>query len=542
MLSFKSFLLLSLLLLATFAHDAHDESSDYQPTQDFEDEIIDPEHHDNEFYRGEMKCKHDELNHQPGFLRVLEEEVPQAEDGNRMLASASQMRIYPYYKTLASSAPSDYTSYIQYQLAPPVIAFFQAALQVKYRISGGLSVPSVQKQLCGKNTPSVLFGGGVAADYFIFFDSTYDGSGSWVAESYVCFMSETNGRPLITTTKFNRALLVNAGGNVLLHEKNTNLLIHEMTHVLGFSTSLYPYFLDSNGRRRSGHIKSGKLDGTTSTIIATPVLTQRLRNFFGCSSLAGAYMENSGSVATAGSHFERRQFVFEHMSSGLLYQQRISQFTFALLEDSGWYYPNYNYAEPYNFGAGQGCGFLFNTCSSANSNFGEFCRGTAANRGCSFQGRGGGTCQSDFRSDGCKYILPNVNYDCENPQAANYARLPGLQTFGRGAGSKCFEGTLASTSSSTTQTSFCFKSTCSGSGSGTVLSVQIGSKKVTCRKAGAVTIPGYFGSFECPDPLYFCQTSGRSFCPRNCMGRGYCQNGKCVCYKGFKGTDCGLNI
>jgi len=329
---------------------------------------------------------------------------------------------------------------------------------------------------------------------------------------------------------------------VLLHEKNTYLLLHEITHVLGFSTSLYPYFVDNSGRRRSGHIKSGKIDGSTSMVISTPVLTQRLRRFFGCSSLAGAYMENSGSSATAGSHFERRQFVFEYMSSGLLNQQRISQFTFALLEDSGWYVPNYNYAEPYHFGQGQGCGFLFNKCANSGFNFGEFCKGTVNNRGCSFQGRGGGTCQSDFRSDGCKYYLPNVNYDCENTGAANYARLPGLQTFGRGANSKCFEGSLASTSSSATKTSFCFKYTCQGSGSNTVLNVKVGTKNVSCRRQGAVTIPGYYGSFNCPDPLYFCSTTGRSFCPRNCMGRGYCSNGKCVCYKGYKGTDCGLHI
>jgi len=544
MVSLKALLLLALLFVAVSTSDHgsdHDHDHDHDHDYDLENEVNDDD--DNDFYKGHMSCKHDELNHNPEFMDIDEEDTTTIDDEGRLLASSSsQLRIYPYYGFLTSTAPSAYTSYVQYQLVPPVISYFQAALQVRYRVSGALKVPSVQRQLCGKNTPNILLNGGVAADFFIFFDSTYEGSGSWVAESYVCFMATTSNRPLIATTKFNRALFLNSNGNTLTHEKNVYLLLHEMTHLLGFSTSLYPYFLDNNGKRRTGHIKSGYLDGTVSTVLSTPTLTQALRNFFGCSSLIGAYMENSGSSATAGSHFERRQFVFEFMSSGLVFQQRVSKFTLALLQDSGWYVPNYNYAEPYYFGQGQGCGFLFNKCSGSGFNYGEFCKTSTATRGCTAQGRGGGNCQSDYRSDGCKYYSANVNYDCENPQAANYARLPSLQSFGRTAGSKCFEGTLATTSGSATQTSFCFKYTCYGSGSNTYVNVQVGSKVVTCRKQGSVSIAGYHGYVSCPDPLYFCQTQGKAYCPRNCMGRGYCSNNKCVCYKGYAGTDCGLYI
>ena len=530
-MTYKALLLLSLILIAVRASD-----SDFDPERDFEND------YDNDFYKGQVTCKHDELQHNPELLDIEEANNSTLDNEDRLLTSTSypQLRIYPYYNILAASAPATYTSYIEYQLVPPIVSYFEAALKVKYSVSGALKVPSVQTTVCGTATPSVLLNGGVAADFFIFFDSEYDGSSSWVAESYVCFMSTTSYRPLIATTKFNRALIKNPGTDVLLHEKNTYLLIHEMTHSLGFSTSLYPYFLDSNGKTRTGHIKSGTLDGTTSTVLSTSALTAALRTFFGCSTLTGAYMENSGSAATAGSHFERRQFVFEYMSSGLVYQQRISEFTFALLEDSGWYVPDYTYAEPYHFGQGQGCGFLFNTCSSSSFTYDEFCK--TSTRGCSFQGRGGGVCQSDLRSDGCKYYSPDVNDDCDNTAAASYARLPSLQTFGRGAESQCFNGNLASTISSATQTSFCFKYSCQGSGASTVVNVQVGTKTVTCKEEGSLSISGYYGSITCPDPLTFCTTTGKAYCPRNCMGRGYCSSGKCVCYKGYKGVDCGLNI
>ena len=481
-------------------------------------------------------CRHDKIKHDPKFIDV-DEDFHRNSD-SRNLGTAPNIRMYPYYNFL-TDAPSSYQQYIQYELAPPVIAYFQATLSVRYPITNLLSVPRVQTTVCNVNTPEILFQG-VKADYFIFYDSTYDSAESWIGDSTVCFMASGSNRPLVVNTKLNRALLLESQGDVLVHEKNTYLLIHEMTHTLGFSTSLYPYFLDNNGNRLTGHITSGQLDGATSLVLKLSELTSRLRSFFGCSSLAGAYMENSGSGATDGSHFERRHFVYEVMTSGLIYQQRVSEFTLSLLEGSGWYFANYNYAEPYYFGSGEGCGFLFDSASVVNSNYGEFCNNQY--RGCSFEGRGGGVCQDDVRSDGVRYYYADENYDCEGQNTANYARFPNLQVFGRNAGSKCFSGTLSSAEYVPSPSSFCFKYACESSGQETIVSVHVGSEIIQCREQGQVQIQGYQGTIDCPDPQYFCSTIGKTFCPRNCMGRGECVNGQCLCYKGFQGTDCALNI
>jgi len=371
-------------------------------------------------------------------------------------------------------------------------------------------------------------------------DAEYDAPASststtWVAESTTCYLATGSKRPLIAKTLVNSAVLVNPGTDVLLHEKNVYMILHETTHVLGFSSSLFPYFVDSNGKTLTGHILSGTLDGYTAKIINVSPLTANLRSFFGCSTLKGAYMENTGSSATAGSHFERRMFAFEAMTSGLIYQQSYSQFSLAMLEGSGWYVPDYDYADGYWFGQGQGCNFLTKTCSTINSEYSDLCTSTA--RSCTVPGRGGGTCASDVRSDGCKFVHPNVNYDCDNTDAESYARLPSLQSFGRTAYSKCFEGTL-STSSGASQTSFCFKYNCVGSGSSTKLQVTVGTKTLTCTEAGSMSVSGYKGYITCPDPLTFCETVGAKTCPRGCMGRGTCSSGKCVCRSGYSGKDC----
>ena len=478
------------------------------------------------------KCTHDSLNiPEPELLHVDEPYPPtESESEGRVLASASTFRIYPYYGFLA---PAYYKTYFQNRLGPAIVSYFEHALKVKYPVSGKLKSPSSFKTICGKTIPSVLKTG-VSADFFLMFDSQYDQPASstastWVAETYSCYLAAGSKRPLIGKSVLNRAVLKDPGTNVLLHEKNIYMMLHEITHALGFSSSLYKYFLDANGKVRSGHVsKVG-----SATVLNVSPLTTRLRSYFGCSSLKGAYMENSGSSATAGSHFERRHYPYEAMTSGLIYQQAYSQFTLAVLEGSGWYVPNYSYADPYWLGQGNGCNFLFGTCSPTY--FDEWCSGSS--RGCTPMGRGGGSCSSDIRSDGCRFVHSNVNYDCENPSAKSYARLPSLQTFGRTANSKCFSGTL-STSSGASKSSFCFKYTCSGSGANTKVLVTIGSKSYTCSRKGSLSVSGYKGYIDCPNPQLFCSTVGAKTCPRGCMGRGSCVNGKCVCNKGYSGKDC----
>ena len=478
------------------------------------------------------KCTHDDHDHpEPEFLDV-NESFQTGTDGNgrKLQSSYSNIRMYGYYDLL-SSAPSDYQQYFENELGPAVLDYFQGALKVKYPVEGLLTVPSSKSSLCSIPTPAILQSG-VEADYVIMFDSTSD-SGSWVAESYSCFLATGTKRPLVAKSLLNRALFKNPMGDILLHEKNIYLVLHEMTHTLGFSSSLYKYFLDANGNTITGHIlKEGK-----ATVINVPPITERIRNFFGCSSVTGALMENSGSSATAGSHFERKVYPFEAMSSGLIYQLSYSELSLAMLESTGWYVPDYSYADPYWFGQGQGCDFLTTSCSAANSLFEDYC--DISSRGCTVPGRSGGSCREDTRSDGCKFVRPNIDYDCDNSAAASNAKLPEIQSFGRDAYSKCFTGTLSS-SSSTKTTSFCFKYNCVGSGTSTQLQVILGGNSVICTSKGSVSVTGYNGAIDCPDPLTFCSTVGRPACPRGCMGRGSCVNSKCQCNSGYQGKDCAL--
>lgn len=479
----------------------------------------------------EHKCTHDHQEiPEPEIIDVEEDFNPDGNDHNgRTLASYSNLRTYGYYGLLSGS--SSIKSYVQNDLIPPILSYVSAALKIKYPVTGSLKVSS--SSVCGRSTPSVLKNG-VNADWFFMVET--DSSSSYVASTVSCNVASGSKRPLVGKTVISTQY-VKATTDVLLHEKQMICIMHEVVHALGFSKSLYKNWLTSSGKTLTGHITSAVLDGATATVINAEPLTSRLRQHFGCSSLKGAYMENSGSSGTAGSHFERRQFAFEIMTSGLISQMQFSEFTLALLESTGWYVPDYDgYADPFYWGKGQGCGFLTGKCSS--SSYSEFCSSSA--RSCVVTGRGGGSCATDSRSDNCKWIHPSDSYDCDNANADSYARLPSLQSFGRSSGAKCFTGTLNSKSAGS-QTTFCFKYSCSGSGSGAKLTLNLNGKSVVCSKKGGVSVSGYGGVINCPDPVEYCSTIGKKICPRGCMGRGTCgSDGICSCNKGYKGKDCAL--
>jgi hypothetical protein len=98
----------------------------------------------------------------------------------------------------------------------------------------------------------------------------------------------------------------------------------------------------------------------TVTKIVTPNVLRIAKEHFNCSS--GVELENGGGNGTQGSHWEKRILNNEYMTGTASNNPKISKFTLALLQDSGWYNVNYDKADTFIWGKSQGCKFINNSC------------------------------------------------------------------------------------------------------------------------------------------------------------------------------------
>lgn len=171
------------------------------------------------------------------------------------------------------------------------------------------------------------------------------------------------------------------------------------------------------------------------------------------------------------------------MTASRLNDARITEFSLALLEGSGWYQVNYTMAEPMTWGKGKGCTFTDGPCVNTAvtprvAKFSEFCS-PLFERGCSWTGREGSMCGNfglatsiyltspnnwwsnntivaDSYVDNCPVYQPFSNTDCED--VANIA-TPKIGGSAWGFGSKCFMGTISTSGSPRPFGSYCFRPT-----------------------------------------------------------------------------------
>lgn len=168
------------------------------------------------------------------------------------------------------------------------------------------------------------------------------------------------------------------------------------------------------------------------------------------------------------------------MTASAIKDQRLTQFSLALLEGSGWYMPDYSYAEPMTWGKNKGCTFFDTTCidtSTKDANFAEFCS-PLTSHGISWTGRGYGACVGDSLStstglpsyqnywgnntlgndpfaDNCPIIYAYSNMDCEDSTLQSGAVLSSYEYYGYGA--KGFSGTMYPGGTLTNPYGYCFK-------------------------------------------------------------------------------------
>eukprot|EP01084_Bolivina_argentea_P068396 124501_1 len=251
-------------------------------------------------------------------------------------------------------------------------------------------------------------GGGTAHDltlYFVGKSSSYGCNGVYGFSSF-CH-SNLYDRPIAGFVNLCEKTLLDEG-QYFTWEKAVTLVVHEVYHVLGFSSTGFAYFRKNDAARTARSPRAGGDDGNgdlhnnnfgfpqhgsesglrwnygKDTIISTtirgknaafivlPTVVDVIRKFYNCSTMIGLELEDFGGVDTASSHWEQRILSMEFMIGYISSAAPVSVFSFAVFEDSGWYKMNWDYATVPPYGKGFGCDWYEEKCVIEDAAHGEY--------------------------------------------------------------------------------------------------------------------------------------------------------------------------
>ena len=353
-----------------------------------------------------------------------------------------------------------------------------------------------------------------------------------IAAASACYLDGSNGRPIIG--------VVYLGPNYSFSKPHAEfylkmLLLHELTHVLVFSSRLFKYFPEEMKPITLKKI----VNGVERTLINSTNVVKLARQHFGCDSLEGVEVEDQGGSGSAGSHWEARTMLGDYMISTDYDENVISDITLGLFADSGWYEVNYYTGGLFRFGKNMGCSFLEEKCVSNGSTFfeKEFCTEPGEEK-----------CTAGDSSKGICYIatysntLPTSYQYFSNARQGGFApadycpvamvrtesafNFPGNCKFGKssypsaleesiGDNSICVISSLTNKSASGLSSykgnkrAICHEVSCDKVNKAVV--ITIGTTRVNCPQGtGSISVDGYDGTITCPDYSRIC--SGSSWC------------------------------
>eukprot|EP00741_Cyanophora_paradoxa_P006309 tig00000989_g6116.t1 len=541
------------------------------------------------------RCEHSERATRVQLVDAAQQYELQSEapaGGRRLLQATTwkPLRLVADFRYL-KSADAAFRSLIQTKVVPEAIKRFSAMLRTvpvsgnlklqcaRRFVATGACVPNQGPTMCGDlEIPQDHIDFGVPnADVILYVTATAETSRTLLAYAASC-QRDQKGRPIAGIISFNTnsAGLQSASA---AEQKLTYTALHEITHVLVFSESLYPFFRTSSGNTVGQVTRQFNERGKVVTKIVTPKVLQAARAHFGCTTLNGAELEDQGGTGTAGSHWEARVLLNELMAGELQHRPKFSAITLALFQDSGWYLPDYTAADPLYWGRNAGCPFALERCIAQGASgpvsvsAPHFCS-TPSSTGCSLDGTAVSFCEfssynripasfqyfsdpvvggSVQNADFCPVFLTSETSDCRTGAGSSNAAVFG-ETWACPE-CRCFPTSLLRSGlvSSSRRSHGCFQFRClelpGGGYNLTVLlppaSSAAGAPSVACPPAGGpVSVPGYSGTLTCPNATDACAAgpspgAGLTDCPGACSGHGICIDAVCRCDEGYEGEECG---
>jgi len=486
---------------------------------------------------GAYRCVHDTLQHNSQPLS-LAKRTETDETGKRQ-ASTAKIRIridvsnleagadeHACYSTgeVVSVGGRSYTcqsadvitlekyNWLVDQLLPEAKATLEDALYVEPLDPGIVFTDYSDQNECGFSgleqvtiSNSMMTNGVPGADLIVFVTGRPIAEDNVLAFGGECRRDSDTGRAVAGQLNFSPRSVT--PGQDLWMQIGTTL--HEITHVLGFSSPKFGQFRERNND--GSFTGDGNFHATedvvtaitypkktgTMNVVTTPGVKSFVREHFNCSNMAGPSLEDGGSTGTAGSHWEKRDYFNEYMTGSSSVDPIFSELTLALLVDAGWY-TDYDASGPgvgtLVWGRNKGCPFFEQPCNAVSGGWpsedehpGYFCTENG-DRSCSFDLKASAKCgiinwspqppsENNYFSDGkgglssladyCPYAYTESTDYCTDE-----TRRASDESFG--PGSRCFEATVTAFGKSAPSSYKCYQTVCV---SNEHLKVEVGSGK-----------------------------------------------------------------
>ena len=290
----------------------------------------------------------------------------------RTLSSYHPLKIYVDYEPIENSLLEETLNSIKsaFDLS---LSIFQQLLSIsndgRYTFEAH-QINSAHSTFTADEVPYLLENSkNIDADLFLIVSINTLGNAQ--ARAYPIIKDKNTNRPILGVVELNTAIDTFTKNHIIFI---SNLLLHEISHVLAFNSDLFPYFNKLPNLQQT--VSDIEINGIKRQLLRTPKVVEKAMKHFN-TDLLGVELEDQGGSDTAGSHWEARIMLGDYMIGVDYPEIVISDITLAVFEDSNWYKVNYYSGGLFKTGKNEGYNFLFGDCVNKNneeSNFKlEFC-------------------------------------------------------------------------------------------------------------------------------------------------------------------------
>jgi leishmanolysin len=308
----------------------------------------------------------------------------------------------PFTCTADDVVTPEVKDFINTRMIPAISEVFSSFLSVPY-LNGNMVFGSPATCTTDVSLPSEYLTTGVPnTDYVVMATIRPTASASTVAYAGPCKFLSSTGRPVAGFVNFNPRFFndLAKGSSSFKFAGTVKIRVHEMTHAMGFTSSLYDNYRNANGQvynpagtvTVTGTSAAGQSFNEQLSIMKGPAVLQTIRDHYNCQTLPGALLEDFGGQGTAGSHWEQRIVGDEYMGGYVNPTMPISALTLALFQDMGWYTVNISKQEYWGWGKGLGCAFADRCEKSWPSVRGAWCAASSDDEICTLDRSAKGSC------------------------------------------------------------------------------------------------------------------------------------------------------